>query len=115
LGGLYFVLGRRPWLACLFFGLAFAFKLQAVFLFPVLPLCARRRLVPARALLLIPAVYLLLDIPALLVGADFSMLLKVYATQASYFEQLTLDAPTISQYWGNFSYSAQLRSLGIAT
>ena len=27
LGGVYFVLRRRPWVACLFFGLAFAFKL----------------------------------------------------------------------------------------
>src|ERR1035438_1018447 len=36
LGGLYFVLRRRPWLACTFFGLALSFKLQVVFLFPVL-------------------------------------------------------------------------------
>ena len=34
LGGLYFVLRRRPWLACIFFGLALSFKLQVVFLFP---------------------------------------------------------------------------------
>ena len=113
LGGVYFVLRRRPWLACLLFGLAFAFKLQTIFLFPALLLFALCRQVPWRALPLIPAVYLLLDIPALLVGANLFTLLKVYVVETNNFEQLTLNAPTVYQYWGNFSYSTELRRFGI--
>lgn len=114
LGGVYFVLRRRPWLACVFFGLALAFKLQAVFLFPALLLFMLRRRVPWQALLLIPAVYLLLDIPAVLVGANFRTLVKVYVKESNTYDQLTLNAPNIYQYWGNFSYSELLRSLGLA-
>lgn len=35
IGAVYFVLTRRPWLACLLFGIAISFKLQIIFLFPV--------------------------------------------------------------------------------
>ncbi|MGH3549127.1 MAG: hypothetical protein ACRDQU_13655 [Pseudonocardiaceae bacterium] len=114
LGGDYFVLRRRPWLACLLFGLALAFKLQAVFLFPAVLLFVLRRRVPWQALLLIPTVYLLLDVPAALVGANFSTLVKVYANETNTYDQLTLNAPNIYQYWGNFSYSEPLRPLGLA-
>ena len=43
LGGLYFMLRRRPWLACIFFGLALSFKLQVVFPLP----CAAPSAAPA--------------------------------------------------------------------
>jgi Gpi18-like mannosyltransferase len=113
-GGLYFLLRKRPWLACLFFGLAFAFKLQIIFLFPLLLLLTLRRQVPWRALLLIPGVYLLLDIPALLVGASIKDLLTVYVTQTDTYDQLTLNAPNVYQYLGNVSDTGLFRTLGIA-
>jgi Gpi18-like mannosyltransferase len=114
LGGVHFVLRRRPWLACLFFGLALSFKLQAIFLFPALLLFVLMRRVPWQALLLIPVVYLLLDTPAVLVGANFSTLVKVYINETNTYDQLTLNAPNIYQYWGNFSSSETLRPLGLA-
>jgi Gpi18-like mannosyltransferase len=113
-GGLYFLLRRRPWTACLFFGLAFAFKLQIVFLFPLLLLMALRRYVPWRALLLIPLVYLALDVPALLLGADPKALLTVYVTETGTYDQLTLNAPNVYQYLGNVSDPGVLRDVGIA-
>src|SRR6202000_3576182 len=43
-GGVYFLLRRRPWLACLFFGIAFSVKLQGLFVLPgLLVLSLRRR------------------------------------------------------------------------
>jgi Gpi18-like mannosyltransferase len=113
-GGLYFLLRRRPWLACLFFGLAFAFKLQIIFLFPLLLLLVLRRYVPWRALLLIPAVYVVLDIPALLLGASPTALLTVYLTETNTYSQLTLNAPNIYQYFGNVGDTSLIRELGIA-
>ncbi|WP_051116422.1 glycosyltransferase 87 family protein [Amycolatopsis nigrescens] len=112
-GGLYYLLRHRPWLACSFFGLALAFKLQAVFLFPVLLLLVLRRTVPWQALAAIPGVYLLLDVPALLLGADPRSLLLVYLDQAETYDQLTLNAPNVYQYL-NVTQSDVLRDAGIA-
>ena len=114
LGGVYFLLRRRPWLACLFFGLAFAFKLQIIFLFPLLLLMVLRRRVPWRALLLIPLVYVVLDIPALLLGASPKALFTVYLTEAGTYNQLTLNAPNVYQYFGNVGDTTIIRYAGIA-
>lgn len=111
--GVYFVLRRRPWLACLCFGLAFAFKLQIIFLFPVLVLLAVRRRVPWPALLLVPGVYLLLDVPALLAGANVRELLTIYATQTGTYQQLTLNAPNVYQFLGGIGHTPMIRALGI--
>ena len=83
LGSLYFLLKRRWGWACVFFGLAIAFKLQAIFFLPVLLLIVLKRALPVRYLALIPAVFLLLLAPALLAGRDVRSLLSVYVEQTS--------------------------------
>jgi Gpi18-like mannosyltransferase len=113
IGAVYFLLRRRPWLACLFFGLAFSFKLQIVFLFPLLLLLVLRKWVPWRALLAIPVVYVLLDVPALLLGASPGAVFSLYATQTSTYDQLTLNAPNVYQYLSTTTSTA-LRYGGIA-
>ncbi len=112
LGGLYFVLRRRPWLACVFFGLALSFKLQVVFLFPVLLVLLLRRWVPWRAFLMVPLVFVLMDVPALLIGASVSTLWSTYTGEIGLYQELTLNAPNIYQYLG-ITESSDLRKLGI--
>ncbi|WIX85189.1 glycosyltransferase 87 family protein [Amycolatopsis sp. DG1A-15b] len=99
LGAVYFLLRKRPWWASVFFGLALAFKLQAIFLFPLLLVMVLLGRVPWRALVAIPAVYLVLDVPALLAGASPAKLLTVYLNQTSIYPQLTLSAPNIWQFF----------------
>lgn len=113
-GGLYYLLRNRPWLACVFFGLAFAFKLQIVFLLPLVLLLVLRKRVPWRALLLIPAVYLVLDIPAVLLGANIKDLLTVYVTETNTYDQLTLNAPNVYQYLGDVTGTGTIRTIGVA-
>ncbi|HEX3815004.1 MAG TPA: hypothetical protein VHX59_19395 [Mycobacteriales bacterium] len=113
IGGLYFLLRRRPWLAMLFFGLAFAFKLQIVFIFPLLLLLALRRYIPWRVLPVIPAVYVVLDLPAILLGASPHDLLTVYSGQTETYSQLTLNAPNVYQYLGDGGDVHLLRDVGI--
>jgi Gpi18-like mannosyltransferase len=113
IGAVYFLLRRKPWLACVFFGLAFSFKLQIVFLFPLLFLLVLRKWVPWRALLAIPVVYVLLDVPALLLGASPGAVFSLYATQTSTYDQLTLNAPNVYQYFSTTT-STVLRYGGIA-
>lgn len=108
-GGIYFLIRRRPWLACIFLGLAISFKLQAIFIFPVLLWLVLRRYVPIKALLAIPAVFLLLDVPPLLVGAPWKTVLSVYLEQTDSYKQLTLGAPNVYQLlWldGNLDWVA---------
>ncbi|MFB6891640.1 glycosyltransferase 87 family protein [Kitasatospora sp. NPDC056327] len=97
-GGVYYVLRERPWWACSFFGVALAFKLQAVFLFPLLLVLLLTRRIPWRSLLAVPAVYLLLDVPAFLLGSDPWKLLTVYTRQTGVYQDLTLLAPSVYQF-----------------
>ncbi|WP_328767176.1 glycosyltransferase 87 family protein [Streptomyces sp. NBC_00286] len=114
LGGVYFLLRRRPWPAGLFFGLSLAFKLQAVFLFPLLLVLAWRRWIPWRVLLAVPGVVLLLDVPALLVGAPIGRLLSVYAEQTSAYPALSMLAPSIYQFLPASADAEVIRPIGIA-
>ncbi|MFI6153709.1 hypothetical protein ACIBCA_13535 [Kitasatospora sp. NPDC051170] len=97
-GAVYFVLTRRPWWACSMIGFALAFKLQTVFVFPFLLVMLLTRRLLWRSLLAIPAVYLALDIPAFMIGADPVKLLTVYTRQADSYQQLTLNAPSVYQF-----------------
>lgn len=114
LGGVYFLLRRRPWLACVFLGLSLAFKLQAVFLFPLLLVLALKKWLPWRPLLAVPGVVLLLDVPALLAGAPLGQLLSVYVRQTTAYPELTLNAPSIYQFLPAGTDAAVLRPIGVA-
>ena len=80
-GSLYFLLRDRPWWACIFFGIALSFKLQAIFFLPVLIIVLvvnRRRIA---ALLAVPATFLVFLIPAVIVGRKWESLLMIYPDQ----------------------------------
>ncbi|MFE9422381.1 glycosyltransferase 87 family protein [Kitasatospora sp. NPDC006697] len=115
LGGVYYALRRRSWTACALFGLALAFKLQAVFILPLLLVLVPTRRLSVRSLLAIPGVYLLMDVPALLVGADPWKLLTIYQRQTGSYQALTLNAPSVYQFVGVRGRQAEelVRSLGI--
>ncbi|CAL9327131.1 hypothetical protein [Streptomyces sp. SudanB182_2057] len=112
-GGLYHLMRRRSWTACALFGASLAFKLQTVFLFPVLLLVVLRRWLPWRCLLAVPGVYLLLDVPALLIGARPREVLTVYLDQASMLHgKFIVTAPNAFQYLGSSTPHA-VQTLGI--
>ena len=114
LGGLYFMLRRRPWLACTFFGLALSFKLQVVFLFPVLLLLLLRRWAPWRALLMVPLVFVLMDLPALVVrrlGLD--PVVDLYGRESGSTSNSRSMPPTSTSTSAS-TESTVLRDLGIA-
>jgi Gpi18-like mannosyltransferase len=99
LASLYCLLSRRPAWACVFFGLAISFKLQAIFFFPVLLVLLLARKLPLRYLILIPVVFLVLQIPARLEGRDIWSLLTIYLGQANeHAGALVLKAPTFYQW-----------------
>src|SRR5712692_4505038 len=81
LGSLYFLLKERPAWACVFFGLAISFKLQAIFFLPVLLMLLLKRKLQMKYLVFIPAAFLLMLAPAFIAGRDAWSLLNIYAGQ----------------------------------
>jgi Gpi18-like mannosyltransferase len=95
LAGLYYFLRDRPWLGCAAFGIAYAFKQQALFLFPLLLVLLLTRKVPWRTCLAIPAVFLALDLPAWLAGRPLGDLLNIYTAQQNAEGVMVLNAPSV--------------------
>lgn len=99
LGCLYFLMVRKTWLAFISFGLAFVFKLQAIFLLPLLIILWLRREVSWKHFLAIPAVYFIAILPAWAIGRPLGSLIGIYASQADYYDQLTMHAPNLYSWF----------------
>jgi Gpi18-like mannosyltransferase len=97
LGGLYFVLRDRPWWGCVFLAISYALKPQAILMVPIFLLLLLAGRVPWRSLIALPVTYLLLDVPALLLGRNLHELLTIYTNQLND-DELVAHAPTIFQY-----------------
>lgn len=83
--------------ACVLFGASLSFKLQAVFVLPVLAWLVLRGRLPWYALAAIPAVFVAAVVPAVIAGAPWSDALSVYANQTGSYKQLTLGAANLYQ------------------
>jgi len=95
---LYMGLTSRSARSMIFFGLALGFKLQTVFFLPVmLPLWLNRQ-IKLRHLVLIPATYMAMMIPALWGGKSLHHVLTVYLQQASQYNFISMNAPNWYQF-----------------
>jgi Gpi18-like mannosyltransferase len=108
LASLYFLLINRSLLAMIFFGVAFAFKLQAIFLAPFLFLLMLKGCIPWKSILIVPLVYVILMIPAILAGRSFLDVLMIYLSQANTYQELTMKAPNLYQFISNKLYRPAL-------
>lgn len=91
---LLYVMKKKSFPAMMFLGAALSIKLQAVFVLPVLAAALLLKKVKWRHLFLLPAVYFLTMLPALLMGRSFGSLIGIYFTQAGEFaESLSMHAP----------------------
>jgi len=91
-----YILKEKPFLAMIFLGIALSIKLQAVFVLPVLLAALLVKKVRWSHLLLLPGVYFLTMLPALIMGRTFWSLFDIYFTQAGEFaESLSMHAPNL--------------------
>lgn len=104
LGCIYFVLTKRESYSFFAFGLALAFKLQAIFLMPLLLVLFVRKEVSWKSFLLILLVYLAAVTPAWLIGRPLDELLLIYVNQVQAYPQLTWNAPNLYQWMPETSY-----------
>jgi Gpi18-like mannosyltransferase len=96
---IYFLLIRRETLAFMAFGLAVSFKLQAIFLMPLLIALFLKRYVAWKSFLMIPMVYIVMILPAWLAGRPLQDLLLIYAEQGQTYNWLTANAPNLYQWF----------------
>ncbi len=101
---LYFFLERRETAAFFTFGLAFAFKQQALFLAPLMLILLLKGRVSWRSFLIIPLVYLAAMIPAAIAGRPLLDLLLIYTQQADFYPVLTMNAANLYQWLPNDQY-----------
>jgi Gpi18-like mannosyltransferase len=91
----YFLLTGRPAHALIMFGFAFSFKFQAIFFLPFLGILFLKGQIRWFHFLFIPAVYLILAVPAVLLGRSWSSILSIYAGQVGQFRSLSMSAPNL--------------------
>lgn len=82
LWSIYFMLKNKPVPAMIFYGAAFAFKLQTFFVLPLFVILWMKGKVKLKHFLFVPLMYLVGIIPGLLAGQDFIDLISVYVMQA---------------------------------
>ena len=99
---LYEMFRERYNSAMCFFGLALAFKLQALFFLPVILIYFfSTKKMKARSFLFVPAIFLLCDLPAILAGRSISDTLLIYVKQTGIYKELTKNCPNLYYIIGN--------------
>lgn len=116
LWSLYFMLKDKPAWSMAFYGIAFAFKLQTLFLAPLYVILWMKGKVKLKHFLFLPLMYVLGMIPSLLAGKSFWELISVYFFQAN--GQMDIYAlshkfPNIYQLIGTDSFLFEYADAGI--
>ena len=112
---LYFLLCDRQRLAFIFLGLAFSFKLQAIFFLPIFLILFLQGKIKIRYILYVPLVYILMGVPSMICGRSFASIMSVYVNQTAHsYDQLTLNSSTFyALIFHNFQPMKELDQYGI--
>ena len=95
---LYMALQKHSARSMVLFGMALSFKLQTVFFLPaLLPLWLRKD-IKLRHLVLIPAAYMAMMIPALAAGKSLHHVLTVYTSQMNGYNSMVINGPSLYNF-----------------
>lgn len=109
-----FLIKDRSRLAMIFYGIAFAFKLQALFWFPVVLLLWLYRKIKTVDFIWIPAIYFLSILPAWIAGRPLGQLLGIYFAQTDIdVNRLSMKYPNIYYIIGELNLAEWYRCAGI--
>lgn len=102
---IYFLSIHKQIPALISFGIALSFKLQAMFLAPLLLILLIKKRIFWFYLPIIPLVYLTFMLPAWIAGRPIKELLLVYFSQASKYKELAKNVPNLYQWIPNEFYN----------
>ena len=109
----YYLFEDRPFKAMFFYGMAFVFKLQSLFIFPFLVILWVNKKVDLKHFLWIPALYFLSIVPAWIAGRPLMDLINIYMAQgAQDVWSLSIKWPNIYQIIGNQFFLLEYASAG---
>ena len=111
-GGVYYALKNKQFKSVLFFGIAFAFKMQAVMLLPFYFIMLLRGRIKWYYFFLVPTIFIVSLLPAWFYGRPFSELLGIYLEQSSHYKFLTMNFPN-NYIWINNIYYEQVKLIGL--
>lgn len=94
----YYIQKEKLWWAFFFLSLSFCFKLQSLFLGPLLLLLFVRKKTPFYYFFAIPVTYFVSVLPAWIIGSPLKDLLLTYFLQFSDYHELTKRAPNLYIY-----------------
>jgi Gpi18-like mannosyltransferase len=102
---LYYLQEEKPLSAAIWFGVAFSFKLQAIFFLPVFIIYFwfkyRKKIAYVFA---VPLVYYFLALPAIIMGRSIADITNIYFYQSDLYKALTLNMPNLYQWFPNGRY-----------
>ena len=87
-GALSLILKNKPFKSCILYGFAFALKLQSIFLAPLFICLWLKKKVKIRQLFIIPIIYGLVCIPAVIAGRNIVSVFTVYFRQSAEYPRL---------------------------
>lgn len=113
---IYFLIRKNNPASIFCLAVAFAFKLQTVFIMPVYIVSFLKKEIKLREILVFPAAFLLTYLPALAFGKPISDIMKAYITQTTEYPLMVMNAPSIFTLLGIHEYnpSAEKVFIGIA-
>ena len=91
----YFLLKEKPFWAMMMFGFAISFKSQSIFFLPFLGILFLKGKIRWFHFLLVPLVYVVLAIPAALIGRSWVSILSIYIGQVEQYHSLSMSAPNL--------------------
>ncbi len=105
---LYGIKDGKPAMSAAALAVAFAFKLQTIFFFPVVLLALIHGEYKPRHALCFVATYLVTLLPALIAGRSLTDALSVYASQSmgQYFDRLTYNAPNLYVFFPMLEFAS---------
>lgn len=105
---LYMLETDRPYRSAIALAVAFAFKLQTIFFFPIVLLGLIHKRFNWKHALAFFAAYLVTMLPALVAGRPFLDALSVYANQSmgQYYDRLTYNAPNLYLFFPMMMFDA---------
>ncbi len=113
---IYFLIRKKNLTSISFLAIAFALKLQTIFVMPIYLVLLLNKEIKLREVLIFPVVIFLIYLPSMFFGKPITELVQVYITQTTEYPLMVMNAPSVFKWLGIYRYNAVLEkvSIGIA-